>query len=172
MTNFTHPHAVLGAMTWLMSQSPYHRHWTAHDIHTEIVPALILQQYRIYQDEAGNPVGFVTWAELTADAVEALTTRRRTLQFDDWRAGDTLLFNDFVAPFGHGTWMVNELRQHVFPDRSALSLRRNPDGSIRKINRWWGKRVTPSAPERPRDPIKGPLASSPDALATETRAHA
>lgn len=137
MQDFHHPHTVLGAMAWLMSHSAYHRQWSAHAFNAEIVPAVVLNQFRIYRDTNGEPVGFVTWAFTTQQVRDGLAARTYCLQFKDWRGGDQLLFNDFIAPWGHGRWIANDLRTNLFLNhQSAYSFSRNLDGSIRKIQHW------------------------------------
>lgn len=151
-----HPYAALGAMTWLMAQSPYHRQWNAHDVHTELLPPIVLGQYRLYRDTTGTPIGFATWAHISDDVLAALQERRRPLVFDDWNSGATNLINDFVAPWGHGPWIVNELRATRFAGQQGIGLRRRMDGSIRKTYRWRGKAAP--LPELPGGAVSHPQA--------------
>lgn len=136
--DFSHPHSALGAMAWLMQHADYHRRWSLQDINVDIVPAIVLGQYRIYHTPEGEPIGFVTWAYVSEEVKDILIHRRRAMEKVDWNSGDMLMFNDFVAPFGHGRWMVNELRSSLFADEVAFSLRRSHGGGVRKINRWEG----------------------------------
>lgn len=154
--DYSHPHTVLGAMVWLMSHSAYHRQWSAHAFNVDIVPAVVLNQFRVYHDDNGNPVGFATWAFTSTQVRDGLIARTHTLQFDDWRSGDQLLFNDFVAPWGQGVAIVNDLRTNIFPDREAYSLSRNLDGSIRKVQRWRGK-ARLRQPEQPEVATQPPV---------------
>lgn len=137
--NFSHPHSALGAMAWLMQHADYHRRWSLHAVNVDIVSAIVLGQYRIYHTSEGEPIGFVTWAYVSNEVKDILVHRRRPMTREDWRSGDLLMFNDFVAPFGHGRWIVNELRSTLFADREAFSLKRATDGSILKVFRWQGK---------------------------------
>lgn len=148
--DFSHPHSALGAMAWLMAHAEYHSRWNCHDVNTDIVPPVVLGQFQLYHTEAGEPVGFATWAFVSEEVKDALINRSRPMQFDDWRSGDLLMFNDFVAPFGHGRWMVNHLRGGRFADRNGFSLGRSLDGAIRKIYAWRGKNLR-HAPEQGRD---------------------
>jgi cytolysin-activating lysine-acyltransferase len=58
------------------------------------------------------------------------------MQWDDWNSGDLLLFNDFVAPFGHTREILKDLRNLEWPHKTAFSLRRAQDGSVKKVNHW------------------------------------
>lgn len=137
--NFSHPHSALGAMAWLMQHADYHRRWSLHAVNVDIVPAIVVGQYRIYHTPEGDPIGFVTWAYVRKEVKDILIHRRRPMTQEDWRSGDLLMFNDFVAPFGHGRWIVNELRSTLFADSEAFSLKRNVDGAVLKVFRWQGK---------------------------------
>jgi cytolysin-activating lysine-acyltransferase len=136
--DFSHPHGALGAMAWLMQHADYHRRWSLHAVNVDIVPAIVLGQYRIYHTPEGEPIGFVTWAYVNDEVKDILIHRRRPMTQADWRSGDLLMFNDFVAPFGHGRWIVNELRSTLFANNVAFSLRRQLGGGVRKVNRWEG----------------------------------
>lgn len=138
-----HPHSALGAMVWLMKHAEYHQNWDLRAINIDIVPPIVLGQYRIYCSAQSEPVGFVTWGYVSEEVKSALVANRRPMTWSDWNSGDLLLFNDFVAPFGHGREIVGDLRSNMFAGQSAFSLRRNAFGGVRKVNRWKGK------PKRP-----------------------
>jgi cytolysin-activating lysine-acyltransferase len=138
VTDFSHPHSILGAMLWIMQYAPYHSQWALHDLEVDILPPIALGQYRLYHTPDGEPFGFVTWAYVSEAVKDILVKRKRPMEWNDWNSGELLMFNDFVAPFGHGRWMVRELRSTLFADRVAFSLRRDLDGKVRKINRWEG----------------------------------
>lgn len=139
-----HPHSALGVMAWLMKHSEYHRNWDLRAVNIDIVPPIVLGQYRIYCSAQSEPVGFVTWAYVGEEVKSALVANLRPMTWSDWNSGDLLLFNDFVAPFGHGREIVDDLRSNLFADHSGFSLRRNALGGVRKVNRWEGKRRRPN----------------------------
>jgi len=139
-----HPHSALGAMAWLMKHAEYHRGWDLQAINIDIVPPIVLGQYRIYRSALSEPVGFVTWAYVSEEVKSALVARLRPMTWSDWNSGELLLFNDFVAPFGHGREIVDDLRSNLFANQVGFSLRRNTSGGVRRVNRWEGKRRRPS----------------------------
>ena len=55
-----------------------------------------------------------------------------------WQTGSQLFFNDWVTPDGLVRAALRFCTRDIFPDDVATSLRRHPDASIRKINRWTG----------------------------------
>lgn len=131
----------LGMCMWLMSQSDYHRHWDMATFDAEITAAIISSQYRIYFDEQNNPIGLATWAWVSDECRKRLLKEQSGLRFDDWNSGEHLLFNDYIAPWGHAKAILKDLRTNVFPDETAFSVGRNSDGSIRKIYTWKGINV-------------------------------
>lgn len=137
---------LLGEATFLFLNSPLHLGYAVHQLPTFILTPLRLGQFRMYRSARG-PVGYVAWAWLTAAAAEDYAQQRRSLVPQDWNAGDQLWFIEFIAPFGHGPRIVADLRQQVFPQAVAQSLRRHADGRLPTRIRWRGAAVAgpPSA---------------------------
>ena len=131
-------HEALGMMMWLMKHADYHSQWPLWSVDTDIVPALIHGQSKIYFDQSQNPVGFATWAWLDDESKERMLRTGKALTIHQWNNGSNLMFGDFVAPWGHAKFILNDLRSNVFPDQCAFSLGRHPDGSIRKVYYWKG----------------------------------
>jgi len=127
----------LGIATLLMEHSPYHKQWPLYDAELELVPPLHLNQCKFYFDCKQNPVAFVTWSSITEATKDKLVNEGGQMQWDDWNSGDLLLFNDFVAPFGHTREILKDLRGRQWPHSIAFSLRRASDGSVKKVNYWW-----------------------------------
>ncbi len=57
---------------------------------------------------------------------------------DEWNCGDVLFFNHWITPYGNICEVLHEMTHNVFPDEVAASIRRNPDGSVRRMNRGAG----------------------------------
>lgn len=122
---------VLGEMVWLYSMSELHRTWPIGSIHQWLLPALINKQYRIYH-KGKKPVGFITWARMSAEVETAYVRNTRTLQPKDWNSGDRLWGLDLVAPFGDGKRIIKDLRHNVFPNDVGRFLRvRKGDDTLR-----------------------------------------
>lgn len=131
-------HQVVGEVIELLTLSPYHVTWSIFDLQRLVIPPIRLGQYRLYRRKF-KPVAFVSWAWLTENAENGYTTGTRLLQPEDWNSGDRLWFIDFVAPFGGVKRLVADLRNGPFKHhRSAMSLRRNADGSVRSFQPWYG----------------------------------
>ena len=108
-----------------------------YDVEIDLAPPLLNNQYRFYFDENHNPVALVTWSSISEDVKEKLVNHQGQMEWDDWNSGDMLLFNDFIAPYGHTRQILRDLRSLEWPHNIAFSLRRNMDGSIAKVNYWW-----------------------------------
>jgi len=130
-------YSKLGTALWLMNQSPYHRQWPLYDVDIDLVPPLCLNQCKFYFDEQQNPIGFVTWSTITEATKNRLVFEQGQMQWQEWNQGEQLLFNDFIAPFGHTRELLRDLRSMNWPHKVAFSLRRSPNGRVKKINYWW-----------------------------------
>ncbi|MBB5724014.1 cytolysin-activating lysine-acyltransferase [Loktanella ponticola] len=132
-------YASTGFALELLAQSRYHKqHHFGDYFRTEILPALWRNQARFYLTDDGVPTAMVTWAWLNEDVEKDLHATGRSLDGEEWNCGDRLFFNDWVTPYNNIREVVYDMAHNIFPDQTATSLRRNQDGSVRRINRWTG----------------------------------
>jgi cytolysin-activating lysine-acyltransferase len=123
----------------LLAQSDYHRQHPLGDyFYTKGLPPLWANQVRFYLTEAGVPTAMGTWAWLSKAVEQDMHQTGRALTEDEWRSGDRLFFNDWIASYGNIRAAMRDVATHIFADKTTASIRRNKDGSIRKINRWTG----------------------------------
>ena len=129
--------SIMGQATWLMMNSPAHRHLFMTDLEWLLMPSLLHQQFRIFRRD-NVPVAFVSWAWLTEDAEKRFLSGVRRLQPGDWKAGDRLWLIDLIAPFGGLDAVTKELREKVFPDAEMKVLRLDEEGKGTRIELWRG----------------------------------
>ena len=144
------PYRLLGMICELMSASDYHQHWPIQALHTELLPALRRNQYRIYLNQEHQPFGFVSWANLSAKGLAQVLADQIDLQDSDWDAGDYPMINDLIAPWGDAKRIIRHLRTEVFPNQRVLGIRRHRDGTLRKYFFFRGvsaptQRATPNS---------------------------
>jgi cytolysin-activating lysine-acyltransferase len=90
---------VLGEITWLMTQSPRHKAIPLGDLEWLVMPAILLQQFRIFY-KGEQPVGVAFWAladEIVAKRIDAGDVR---LTPAEWKSGANRKVVDVIAPFG------------------------------------------------------------------------
>ena len=132
-------YASVGYALELLAQSGYHRQFKLGDyFRVEVLPALWCGQVRFYLSSKEIPTAMVSWAWLSEEVEREIHTTGRALTRDEWNCGYRLFFNDWITPFGNIREVLRDMTHNVFPDEIATSLRRNPDGSVRRINRWTG----------------------------------
>lgn len=130
---------VNGFALELLAKSTYHRQFPIGDyFRVEVLPAIWNHQVQFYLDDQGNPVAMVTWAWLNEAVEQDIHATGRALTHDDWQCGNRLFFNDWITPYNNIREVLHDMTHNIFPDEVATSLRRNPDGSVRRINRWTG----------------------------------
>jgi len=123
----------------LLAQSEYHRQFPVGDyLRVEILPPLWQGQIRFYLSPQGFPTGMITWAWLSNEVLQDVLASGRALSPDEWNCGSQHFFNDWITPHNNIREIMQDMTTNVFPDTIATSLRRNPDGSVRRINRWTG----------------------------------
>ncbi|WPZ13600.1 toxin-activating lysine-acyltransferase [Nitratireductor rhodophyticola] len=127
----------IGYALELLARSENHRAFSVERyLDVEILPPLHLGQARFYLTPDGIPTGFVSWALLDEDTERTILQSGRALAFREWRCGDRLFFNDFIAPYGTAREIIADLRRNIFPGRRATSVRRNTDGALRTVKYW------------------------------------
>ncbi len=89
---------MLGEITWIFSQSKTHRHFSIGDLEWMVMPALALEQYRVFRGDK-TPVGVAIWAHLNEEAEAKLEAGIGKLRPDEWKSGDRLWLVDVIAPF-------------------------------------------------------------------------
>lgn len=141
-------YASVGYILELLAQSPYHGRKPMGDyFRVEVLPALRCGQSQFFFFEDGRPSAVITWAWLSEAVESDVLSTGRALSHDEWRSGMQLFFNDWITPYGNIREVVHTMTHVKFPDETATSLRRNPDGSVRRVNRWTGANVRKAADE-------------------------
>ena len=134
---------LLGEMTWLLTQSPLHRHLAIGDLEWLVMPALLKEQFYIFRD-ADRPVGLALWAD-TTEAGEAKLERgmiepENRLTLEEWSGGDRLWLVDLIAPFAnaanrHLEIMMADLISKPLRGRSFHFHRTDPATGARTAQR-------------------------------------
>lgn len=132
-------YASAGYALELLAQSEYHRRFKLGGyFRVEILPPLWCRQVRIYLTREGLPTAMVTWAWLSEDVERDVLTTGRALMPEEWTCGERLFFNDWITPYDNIREVMRDMTHNIFPNETATSLRRFPDGSIRSVKRWTG----------------------------------
>jgi len=126
------PSEILGQVTWLMLQSPAHKHLFLTDLEWLAAPAISLKQFRIYRQE-NTPVAFVSWAFLNEEAEQRLLSGQRKLSPVEWKEGDRAWIIDIVAPFGGTDEILRSLKKTIFPDQDVRTLVPGEDGKSVRV---------------------------------------
>lgn len=104
---------VLGEVTWLMTQSPTHKQLFIGDLEWFCMPALLLEQFRIYNGP-NSPAAVAFWAYVSEETEERLKAGAHKLRPDEWRNGDRAWLIELVAPFGGQEETLADLAATVF----------------------------------------------------------
>lgn len=119
----------LGEVIWLMMYSAGHKHFFVTDLEWLAVPPVALRQFRLWRRN-NLPVAYASWAYLNEAAEARLMQGVRKLAPNDWKSGDRLWLVDLVVPFGGTEEVMKELREQVFKDKKAKTLRPSPEGTM------------------------------------------
>lgn len=104
---------VLGEVTWLMTQSPIHKQLFIGDLEWFCMPALLLEQFRLYNGP-NAPAAVAFWAYVSEETEARLMSSGPKLRADEWRNGDRAWLIELVAPFGGQEEILADLAVSVF----------------------------------------------------------
>jgi cytolysin-activating lysine-acyltransferase len=124
---------LIGQITLLMLSSEVHRKYLIDDIGATFLPAIHLNQFRLYKNNDGDPIGLVTWAFLSNDLDKKYQNGTVQLKLEDWKSGDNGWIIDFIAPFGHAKQIIKDLRSNIFANRQGKAIRVSKEGKIKGI---------------------------------------
>jgi cytolysin-activating lysine-acyltransferase len=111
---------ALGQIVWLFSQSPLHRHLKIADLEWSVMPAVLLEQFRVFsfgplpglenvrpedllpgfthEGLEQMPLGVAIWGLLSEEAEDRLERGER-MRNEDWKSGDRLWLLELISPF-------------------------------------------------------------------------
>ena len=130
---------IIGEISSLMISSDLHINYRMADIRDIFMPAIDSNQFRIYHNKNGFPVGFVCWAFLSDEIDKLYTEGKYKIKPTDWNCGKNGWIIEFIAPFGHGKKIISELRNDIFPDKVGKALNFSKDKKLRVINIFGSK---------------------------------
>ncbi len=112
---------LFGAVTWLLMQQPAGRHTLLGELEWRIMPALILEQSKVYLKQ-GAPAAYVSWARLSDAVAARYQAAPHQLTLNDWNSGAQVWLIDMVVPFGGAAEVLKDLREKVFAGQTIHQL--------------------------------------------------
>lgn len=137
---------ILGPALWLYARDPQRKFTFLADMDWRLLPAVILDQCRLYSKN-GIPFAFFTWARVN-DAIDArLRSGVPRLAPHEWKTGPHVWLIDLVAPFGQADAMVAELLSTVLPGETVKALLPDPkqEGKL-AVREWTPAEAAPATP--------------------------
>jgi cytolysin-activating lysine-acyltransferase len=104
---------VLGEVTWLLTQSPVHKQLFIGDLEWFVMPAVLLEQFRIFNGPQ-HPVAFALWARVSEETEQRLEAGAHKLRPDEWKGGDRAWLIEVVAPFGGHDEILADMSKNIF----------------------------------------------------------
>lgn len=108
---------ILGEVTWLMTQSAAHKQLFIGDLEWFCMPALLLEQFRIYNGPDA-PAAAAFWAYVSDETHSRLKAGGQKLRSGEWSGGPHAWLIELVAPFGGQDEILADLASSVFAGRA------------------------------------------------------
>lgn len=134
---------ALGSAVWLWMHSATHRNFPLHTLSALLLPAIKHRQF-VLASEAGRPVFYLAWANLSAEAEQRyLQNHPIHMPDQDWNSGERMWVLDLVAPFGHARKLVRLLQRQQFANRLMRTLYHRGEERGMRIKTFQGIAVLP-----------------------------
>jgi cytolysin-activating lysine-acyltransferase len=109
---------LLGPALWLYARDAQRRFTFVADIDWRLMPALVLDQCRLFSKE-DLPWAFVTWAFVSDAVNERLRSTAPVIAPHEWKSGEHPWLIDVVAPFGDVQAAAKEVLAAVAPGKTG-----------------------------------------------------
>lgn len=119
---------VLGEITWLLSQSPIHKNLFISDLEWFVMPAILLEQFRLFPGPNGQPAGLIIWASISDETEQRLREHKVRLSPHEWRGGSNLWLIEMVSPFGGQEEMLADAAATIFRNEPFKYQISGPNG--------------------------------------------
>lgn len=148
---------MLGDITWILTQSPMHKHFALSDLEWMVMPPLLLEQYRIFRDDNHKPVGVAFWAYLTPEVEAKLQAGQTRIMPQEWAVGAKLdPERGMRATEGGNLWLMEmicpghtlenkladrclvDLMETVFKGKAFKCYQHDPETGIRAVKELRG----------------------------------
>jgi len=132
---------ILGEMVWLLTQSPLHKQMFLADLEWFVMPAIMLEQFRLFYGPAPKiegatptPAACALWAYVSPETAARLEGGAHKLAAHEWRVtGGEAWLIELIAPFGAQEEILRDLASNVFQDREFKFHMTGPDGQRRVV---------------------------------------
>ncbi|WP_318167884.1 toxin-activating lysine-acyltransferase [Roseobacter sp.] len=101
--------SAMGQAVWLMTVSKAHRDLKISDIETQVTPAILLQQFKIFM-KGKQPIAFLAWASVSNEVKARFAKGSRQLEPNEWRSGPNVVVVECVSPFA----AADDIEQQFF----------------------------------------------------------
>ena len=138
---------ILGEITWLLTQSPVHRQMFLSDLEWFCMPAILLEQFRMFYGPGAatpTPAAVALWASVSEETEARLQSGGVKLRPDEWKSGDRPWLIELVAPFGGHDEILRDLSSSVFSRKPFKFHQSTPDG--RRVVTTYGDAESPESP--------------------------
>lgn len=132
---------VLGEVTWLLTQSPLHKQMFIADLEWFVMPAILLEQFRVFfgppQAPGGTPIpaACALWATVSPETAARLEGGAHKLAPHEWNhTGGELWLIELIAPFGAQEEILRDLAVNVFKERAFKFHMTGADGKRRVVS--------------------------------------
>lgn len=135
--HFSH---ILGDLVQLWLLSKQHRHASIAGFENQCMPAIHLNQFRIYHQN-DKPVAYVAWAFFNQEIADQYLQGNFEFKPEYWNCGNQLWFIDIIAPHGHVGQIRNEMRNKIFPNQVGYGRQVSPDRKTCRKRKFYGANV-------------------------------
>jgi len=110
---------LVGEVSWLMGHTSGRKYVFLADLEWLVVPPLRLRQAKLYRNDNGSPLAFVSWAFVSDEVDARLREGATKLRPDEWQSGPHLWVIELIAPVQDVEKVMETLRKTVFAGQAV-----------------------------------------------------
>lgn len=121
-------HRVIGEIVMFLGEHKEHRQMFTSDVHMQILPAVLLGQYKIFRHSKGQTVGYVSWAEASEDLEKRLLLGDTRVKLSEWQGGNKAIIVQLACLHGTDSKVLDALKAGTFAERDLFMVSSYGDG--------------------------------------------
>ena len=143
---------TVGVVASLMNKSRLYRRFPLASLNAWIDPAIFHGQIKVFYNQRGAGVGYITWAHCSDEVVESFATKHDFLpHLSEWNEGGDPFVVDFLVLPGHLKLVIDYINEFMFAGYDTLrAIKRDGTGRVVRLRSFHRRRWF-------EQPLQGPV---------------
>ena len=121
---------TVGEVLLFLGMHPLYEQMFLEEIGTQLLPSILLRQFRVLRDENGITMGYVSWARTDKKTRQSMLAGEELTE-GSWQSGDDVVIVHAAGPtLGSGKKLLDKVKEEVFAGEEVRMLLTKADGTL------------------------------------------